>query len=141
MSDNMELQEFLDGLPEEIAGLKNGLLAIRESVLARPGVTETFLARPGVSYSLRWNVEDQTAGRDRPLFAMSDMVPLGGDEYMLSVCFFQDEIGDPDELGDAIPGGMYGGDGYCFDLEDEDPELVAYLSQRAAEAYESAKGA
>ena len=129
------LEEFLDEWPPEQAGLKTSLLTYREGVLALPGVRESFLARPGISYSLRWDLDPRPAGRRRPLFNMLDVVPLGGTEMMLSVCFYQDEINDPEELGNAIPQGLYGETGYCFDIETADARMVAYCLERAAEAH------
>ena len=78
--DAKELQKFLDEWPTAQAGLKISLAAYREGVLELPGVVESFVARPGVSYSLRWDLDRRPAGRQRPLFALVDVVPLGGDD-------------------------------------------------------------
>ena len=67
------------------------------------------------------------------------MVEVEGEAF-LSVCFYQEEINDPDELGDAIPGGLFNEDGYCFDLEPDDGDLAGYLSKRISEAHSSALG-
>ncbi len=135
----MSLTEFLKQWPASQAGLKDSLLAYRQGVLAMPGVEESFLPRPGVSYSLRWDLEPRPQGRQKPLFAMADVVPLGEEEMMLSVCFYAEEISDPEELGNLIPGGLYGEDGHCFDLEGDDPALVVYCLARAAEALAAAR--
>lgn len=136
---DLSLEEFLEQWPSAEAGLKKSLLAYRQGVLGLPGVAESFLPRPGVSYSLRWDLEPKPQGRAKPLFAMADVVPLGGDELMLSLCFYGDDISDPEELGNFIPGGLYGENGHCFDLEGDDPELVAYCLARAAEALAAAR--
>lgn len=138
---DMTLDQFLEQWPSAEAGLKKSLLAYRRGVLALPGVGEGFLPRPGVSYSLRWDLDPRPEGRVKPLFAMADVVPLGEEELMLSLCFYGDDISDPDELGNLIPGGLFGQDGYCFDLEGDDPELVAYCLKRAAEALDVARKA
>lgn len=133
-----ELQQFLDQWPASQDGLKKSLLSYRQGVLALPGVREMFLARPGVSHSLRWDLDPRPAGRERPLFALVDVVPLGGEEMMLSVCFYEDEVSDPHGLGNAIVQGLFAETGYCFDLEAEAPALVAYCLRRAAEAHAAA---
>jgi hypothetical protein len=135
----MSLTEFLEQWPAAEAGLKKSLLAYRGGVLDMPGVGESFLPRPGVSYSLRWDLDPRPQGRGKPLFAMADVVPLGQDELMLSLCFYGDDISDPEELGNFIPGGLYGENGHCFDLEGDDPDLVAYCLKRAAEALDAAR--
>ncbi len=140
-NSDLTLEQFLDQWPADQAELKSMLIAFCDGVRGLAGVSESFLPRPGVSYSLRWDLEERPAGRERPLFVMADVVPLGEDEMMLSICFFGDEINDPGELGNLIPGGMYGGDGYCFDLESDDPGMVGYCSQRAAEAHAAARTA
>jgi hypothetical protein len=58
----------------------------------------------------------------------------------LSVCFYGDLITDPEEYGDLVPEGLMGEDGYCFDLEENDPDLVKYIGKRLDEAYENASG-
>ncbi len=139
-TDAEALQKFLDEWPAAQAGLKKSLTVYRDGVLALSGVSESFVARPGVSYSLRWDLAAKPAARERPLFALVDVVPLGGDEMFLSVCFYEDEISDPEELGNAVPQGLFQETGYCFDLEGEAPELVAYCLARAAEALAAASG-
>jgi hypothetical protein len=44
-------------------------------------------------------------------------------------------IQDPDELGDLIPEGLLGADGYCFDISEGDGQLVSYVGKRIEEAY------
>ncbi len=44
-------------------------------------------------------------------------------------------IDDPEELGNLIPQGILGEDGYCFDLEELDDSFVDYLNGRIDEAY------
>lgn len=136
---DMTLDQFLEQWPAAEAGLKKSLLTYRQGVLDMRGVGESFLPRPGVSYSLRWDLNPRPAGREKPLFAMADVVPLGDDELMLSLCFYGDDITDPDELGNFIPDGLYGENGHCFDLEGDDPGMVAYCLKRAAEALATAR--
>ena len=141
MSDagsDMTLDQFLSEWPAGQAELKKMFETFRRGVSALAGAQESFLPRPGVSYSLRWELAGQSPDSQRPLFVMADVVPLGEDELMLSICFFQEDISDPDELGNGIPGGLYGQDGYCFDLEDDEPGLVDYCLARAIEAHAAA---
>ncbi|MCF8034498.1 MAG: hypothetical protein K9K66_13265 [Desulfarculaceae bacterium] len=135
---DMTLEQFLAEWPAGQADLKKIFLTFCQGVRELKGTSESFLPRPGVSYSLRWDIAERPAGRERPLFVMADVVPLGEDELMLSVCFFGDEINDPDEMGNLIPDGMYGGDGYCFDVEGDDPDMGAYCLERAREAHATA---
>ncbi|MBU1276894.1 MAG: hypothetical protein KJ720_16070 [Proteobacteria bacterium] len=136
---DLSLEQFLEQWPAGQAGLKKSLLAYRQGVLELQGVSETFLPRPGVSYSLRWDLDPRPQGREKPLFALADVVPLGEEEMMLSLCFYGDDISDPEELGNFIPGGLYGENGHCFDLEGDDPQMVAYCLIRAAEAQAAAR--
>ena len=94
------------------------------------GVTMAFKARPGVSYSLR----GACPGCDRDLFVMVDVVDDDPAERWLSVCFYDDMVNDPKELGDWVPEGLGGKDARCFDISENDPALVEYVESRIAEA-------
>jgi len=91
--------------------------------------------REGISYSLRARRPD---GASRPLFALVDIIPQ--DQWWLSVCFYEDEVSDPEERGLAIPGGLLGENGYCFDVDEPDAGLLAYLKARLEEARRAALG-
>lgn len=95
----------------------------------------TFTARPGVSFSLRPGHDRQNK---RTLFAMVDVIDDDPDNRWLSVCFYGEMITDPEEFGDLIPGGLLGEDGYCFDLDEYDAGLLAYLKERLTEAHGNA---
>ena len=95
----------------------------------------TFNARPGVSYSLR---PCHTAQTTRSLFAMVDVIDDDPDQRWLSVCFYGDMVTDPEEMGDLIPGGLLGEDGYCFDLYTYDRYEIAYLKERLTQAHQKA---
>ena len=47
-------------------------------------------------------------------------------------------ITDPEERGDAVPGGLLGEDAVCFDLEAWDEERVRYVAARLDEACRNA---
>lgn len=105
------------------------------NLLEKENVNIEFIERPGISYSLRGIHENQN---DRPLFVMIDVIDDDPKVRWLSVCFYGDMIEDPDELGDLIPEGLLGSDGYCFDILESDDPLKEYVGKRIQEAYENA---
>ena len=56
------------------------------------------------------------------------------DGRWLSVCFYADTVSDPEERGNLVPLGLLGEDGYCFDVEEPDTVLEAYVLERIDEA-------
>lgn len=117
------------------SGMKKCFVTLFEIVRTMENVELTLVARPGVSYSLRPKHDKQT---DRNLFGMIDVIDDNPDERWLSVCFYEDMISDPDGLGEVIPGGLAGADGYCFDMYEADEKLTEYIGQRLKEACSSA---
>jgi hypothetical protein len=103
--------------------------------LSLPGARFEFQQRPGVSYSIRLKHEHQT---DRPLFAMIDVIDDDPSQRWLSVCFYGDMIQDPEQMGDLIPEGLLGSDGYCFDITGSDASIRDYVGQRILEACDAA---
>lgn len=132
-----ELEQFLAAWPPDQEGLKHALLALKASAGALPGAVLSFVARPGISHSLRFDLAPRPTGRQRQVFFLVDVVNSGG-ELFLSVCFYEDEITDPQELGNAIPQGLFMETGYCFDVDTYDQAQMAYLNERLAEAHQSA---
>jgi hypothetical protein len=55
-------------------------------------------------------------------------------------CFYENEITDPDGLGNPIPKGLFDETGYCFDVDDYDADQIQYLKDRLAEARQAAFG-
>ena len=47
-------------------------------------------------------------------------------------------INDPDEVGDLIPEGLLGSDGYCFNIDEYDESTIEYIKVRLDEAWEHA---
>ena len=47
-------------------------------------------------------------------------------------------IQDPDELGDYVPAGLMGEDACCFNLDEDDDAMRAYIADRITEAARSA---
>ena len=131
-----EAEEFLIGWREDDPALKKCFARLVTVLRSLEGVSCTFTARPGISYSLRPKYHRQ---QERDFFMIIDVIDDDPDSRWLSICFYADLISDPEERGEVIPGGLAGGDGYCFDLFADDEELVEYLENRSREAYESVK--
>lgn len=129
------LKKFIENWQETDSGTKRAFTEIMDHLKSMEGVSIAFNARPGVSYSLRPKHANQ---KDRNLFAMADVIDDDPEQRWLSVCFYGDMINDPDEMGDLIPGGLLGSDGYCFDLDEYDDSTVEYIKARLDEAWEHA---
>jgi hypothetical protein len=132
-----KVQQFLDEWKSDSLGTKPVFQFLYQELQGREGVTLDWVPRPGISYSLRASHENQA---DRPLFVMLDVIDDDAEERWLSVCFYGDMVSDPEELGDLIPGGLLGSDGYCFDVSEGEEGLKQYVGARIREARENAKG-
>jgi hypothetical protein len=130
-----EVYQFLNEWTDDSLGTKPIFKSLVESILNNEDIELVFNSRPGISYSLRGIQKQQ---KDRPLFVMIDVIDDDPNQRWLSVCFYDDMITDPNELGDLIPGGLLGSDGYCFDITESDENSKAYVGERIQEAYESA---
>lgn len=127
-----DFQIFLEAWDGGKESIKSVFLQLLSTLLELPEAELDFLERPGVSYSLR--AERRSEG-DMILFALVDVVDDDPGNRWLSVCFYADAVSDPQELGNLIPGGILGKDGYCFDVFKEDASLFKYLVERIREAY------
>ncbi|MFP3870116.1 MAG: hypothetical protein ACLFVT_04440 [Syntrophobacteria bacterium] len=127
-----EMEKFLQEWTSDPTGSKEILVRFYERLRAKKDVALDFKARPGVTYSLRAAHANRT---DHPLFVMVDVIDDDPDNRWLSVCFYGDMITDPHQLGDLIPDGLLGEDGYCFDITESDEDLIAYVENRIEEAY------
>jgi Na+-transporting NADH:ubiquinone oxidoreductase subunit NqrF len=126
-----ELNTFIKewkGTPEKNNN-KTTFLRFKEQLSVKNGVTLDFISRPGVTYSLRAKHTDQ---KNKDLFVMVDVIDDA--ERWLSICFYNDMISDPDERGDLVPAGLLGEDAICFDLQEQNESLVAYIEDRLDEA-------
>ncbi len=128
------VRELLDSWPRPQAALKEILLQLLQKAGSFSGLGLELVSRSGVSHSLRFSI-----ARKRPVVFLIDLVDLGGGDLMLSVCFYQDEISDPQELGNAIPQGLFQETGYCFDVEQGDAALLPYLAARMDQAWQAAQ--
>ena len=125
------IEAFLKNWPGKRQSVCDCFRIFCQELASMAGVSLSFTARPGVSYSLRANHRGSSG---REFFAIVDVIDDEPENRWLSVCFYQDMITDPEELGECIPGGLAGGDGYCFDVNDDDTVLADYLIARLHEA-------
>lgn len=125
-----ELENFVNEWEQDENGCRKVYLELKSHLEQYSDIVFDFVSRPGVTYSLRATRGDQSV---RPLFALIDVI----DETprWLSICFYGDMINDPDELGDLVPEGLMGEDGYCFDVDSNEHALVSYIRTRLDEAY------
>ena len=133
-----EFDAFLDGWTVDPCGAKKAEISFRDLLAAVPGVELSYKCRPGVSYSLRARGCAQPEGRD--LFVMVDVVDDEPDSRWLSVCFYADMVSDPEEKGDIAPEGLGGEDACCFNYDEDDPVMAAYIADRLREAAAAATG-
>lgn len=126
---------FISTWQESPANTRHVFLRLKKHLEAKDPVLLSFKARPGVSFSLRASTPDQS----RKLFVMVDVIDDDPQNRWLSVCFYKEMISDPEEIGDLIPGGLLGEDGYCFDIEEDGQAQVDYILARIDEAYQSAR--
>ena len=115
--------------------LKECFLRLKKHLRKLEGVELSCIARPGISYSLRAAHANQTG---RGLFAMVDIIDDDPKDRWLSVCFYGDMINDPGHCGEDVPEGLLGEDATCFDICDDDAELVEYVESRLDEAFQVA---
>ncbi len=132
-----EIESFLKSWDGENEPMRDWFARLYQELASMEGVSLTFVSRPGVSYSIRPVHKKQT---NREQFAIVDVIDDDPSERWLSVCFYEDMITDPDSLGELIPGGLSGSDGYCFDMYEDNEELGANLLERLKEAGAAASG-
>jgi hypothetical protein len=125
-----QVESFVRDWPASYSAGKDGFVALWQQVQGFSGAALEFHARPGVSYSLRGIWRDRAS---RPLFVMVDVID--DDPRWLSVCFYGEDVTDPEQRGDLVPGGLLGEDGLCFDIDEADPSVLDYVRQRIDEAY------
>lgn len=131
---NTLIEKFLEGWTKDGSNMKPVFERFLALFAESPGIGLDFKERPGVSYSLRAKHENQ---KNRNLFVMVDIIDDDPENRWLSVCFYGDMVSDPEEMGDLVPGGLLGEDGYCFDLSDG--EDAPYIEERIREAMKAAE--
>lgn len=110
---------------------KDAFLVFRQTLEAVDGVNLDFKARPGITYSLRGA---HPAQQERDLFVLIDVIDDDPEQRWLSVCFYDDLVTDEQEQGDWVPAGLMGEDARCFNVDEADEDLVAYVVERIREA-------
>lgn len=129
----MENKAELETLVAEWAdcSAKAAFLSFWQALESINGAVLEFKARPGITYSLR----GLNLGRsERPLFVLIDVIDDDPEVRWLSVCFYEGTVTDPGKHGDWIPQGILGEDARCFNVDEEDEDLVVYVVERIREA-------
>jgi hypothetical protein len=127
------IESFVQDWPASSPGCKESFVLLWQQLQDFADASIEFHARPGVTYSLRGIHRQKTS---RPLFVMVDVID--DEPRWLSVCFYGQEVGDPEQRGDLVPGGLLGEDGLCFDIDGADLSILDYVRQRIDEAYAAA---
>ena len=130
--EKTEFSNFLESWTNDPQNNKGVFFKLRDNLMEKEDAVLAFKSRPGVSYSFRASLDKQGENR---LFVMADIIDDDPEDRWLSVCFYGDMITDPDEVGNLIPKGLLGEDGYCFDIYEYDESRVSYVEQRIDEAY------
>ena len=140
MTGLVDLSPVLKDWPEVQNDLRRAFEELTKFALGLPRAQGSLVSRSGVSHSFRVDLENPLENRQRPVFMLVDVVLSPADPWFLSVCFYEDEVTDPEELGNPIPQGLYDETGYCFDVDEYDRELLEYLEERGREAHKAASG-
>ena len=130
----VEMMEMLEDWKDDRQKIKIAFLKIKDELLKRENTILDFKSRPGVSYSLRANFKNLD-NKKRPLFALIDIIDDDPENRWLSICFYVETITDPEEVGNLVPQGILGEDGYCFDLYEVNHSMISYIEDRIDEAY------
>ena len=132
----LEMSGFLEAWENDPQKMKQTFLKVIDKLRTTEGTSLNFISRPGVSYSLRASLKNRHK-KSQSLFALVDIIDDDPDNRWLSICFYEETVTDPDELGNLVPKGILGEDGYCFDLYENNQNTITYLEQRIDEAYEN----
>ena len=130
----LEMSGFLEAWENDPQKMKQTFLKVTDKLRTTEGTKFNFISRPGVSYSLRASLKNRHK-KSQSLFALVDIIDDDPDNRWLSICFYKEMVTDPDELGNLVPKGILGEDGYCFDLYKDDPSLSSYVECRIEEAH------
>ncbi|MBW2490846.1 MAG: hypothetical protein JRE65_06850 [Deltaproteobacteria bacterium] len=129
-----EMSEVLETWENDAQKIKQTFLKVIDKLSTIEGTRLNFISRPGVSYSLRASLKNHP-GKRQSLYALVDIIDDDPDNRWLSICFYEEAVTDPDGLGNLVPKGILGEDGYCFDIYEHDPFLTSYVERRVEEAY------
>jgi len=130
------MSKLLGSWKDDPQKMKSAFLIIKDKLLDKENTILGFKSRPGVSYSLRAYLSSpDDKQKHQPLFALVDIIDDDPDNRWLSICFYTQMVTDPEEIGNLVPEGILGEDGYCFDLFEFDETLIAYIKQKVDEAH------
>jgi hypothetical protein len=124
-----ELEEFISQW--DVCDARDAFLVFRQTLEAVEGVRLDFKVRPGITFSLRGA---HPAQQGRELFVLIDVIDDDPEQRWLSVCFYDEMVTDTQEQGDWVPGGLMGENARCFNVDEADEDLVAYVAERIREA-------
>ncbi|MBW1937975.1 MAG: hypothetical protein JRI67_04275 [Deltaproteobacteria bacterium] len=130
--EKTEFSNFLESWTNDPQNNKGVFFKLRDNLMEKEDAILSFNSRPGVTYSFRASLDKHGENR---LFVMADIIDDDPEDRWLSVCFYGNMITDPDEVGNLIPKGLLGEDGYCFDIYEYDESTISYVKQRIDEAY------
>lgn len=130
-----EVQTLLADWTNDANGCRKGFEFLLKALEGQGKLTFSFKGRPSISYSLRVTHEAQ---KERKLFTLIDIIDDDPNDRWLSVCFYDDMITDPEDLGDFVPGGLMGEDAHCLNMDEWDETLANYIATRIKEAAASA---
>ena len=131
--DLLEIEEMLNNWVEDQRNLKKAFLELLDEIITMDNLVISFKARPGISYSVRASIK-KPGKMKRKMFTIIDIID--DPDKWLSVCFYDGTITDKEGLGNMIPQGILGEDGYCFDLDKYDSYLISYLKEKISESYD-----
>ena len=131
--DSMAIEALLKSWTQDTCGAKDAFISLKDTPEGIEGAVLSFHPRAGISYSLRAALFDK---KDKPLrlFSFVDIVEDASGKW-LSVCFYEEMITDSMDLGEKIPQGLLGEDGYCFHVTEYDERLIVYLKEKILEAF------
>ena len=130
----LEMSGFIETWKNDPSKIKRTFFIVMDRLKTTDGTILNFISRPGVSYSLRVSLKNRRE-KSPSLFALVDIIDDDPDNRWLSICFYEEMVTDPDELGNLVPNGILGVDGYCFDLYEDDSSFASYVERRIEEAY------
>ena len=130
-----KLEKLINQWEDSKSQTKKTFIIIMDYIAKMKDITLEFKERPNISYSVRLKHKNQ---KNRSIFTIIDIIDDDPKERWLSICFYENMINDPKDLGDMIPEGLLGEDGYCFDFYEYNKENIEYIKERFDQAYLSA---
>lgn len=131
INNDTALNQLLNSWEDTPSLTKKAFIHLKDHLCHKTDLALDFIARPGVTFSLRAKHEQQ----QQPLFTMIDIIDDDPTNRWLSVCFYNEMISDPDDIGDFVPEGLLGENAHCFDIEAWDESQMKYVMERIDEAF------